>query len=138
MEYDDRLLIHAVRAAGVFHFVTLALAYFTPIPSNWEENLARLPEVHRRFAIAQNLFVGAVIAACGLVSLLFAPQLVDGSTLARVNCAGIAMWWAGRLFLSPWLGAHRELSTPMLRIGYTLLMLECAVYLLGYGYLALR
>ena len=138
MEYESHLWVHAVRSAGVFHFLTLGLAWVTPIPPNWEENLSRLPEVHRRFAVAQNVFIGAVMAACGLVSILFAPLLVEGSTLARVICGGIALWWGGRLFVLPWLGAHRYLATPLLRVGYGFLLAECALYLLGYGYLAVR
>lgn len=138
MEHDAHIWVQSVRAAGLLHFVTLALACITPIPPNWEENLARLPEVHRRFAVAQNLFIGGVIAACGMVSVLFAPQLIDGSPLARVICAGIALWWGGRLFVLPWLGAHRHLKTTLLRIGYMLLLIECMLYFLGYGYLALR
>jgi hypothetical protein len=118
--------------------VTLALACVTPIPPNWDENLARLPEIHRRFAVAQNAFIGGVIAACGLVSVAFAPQLIEGTALARVICAGIALWWGGRLVVLPWLGAHRHLGTRILRAGYALLLAQCAIYLVGYGYLALR
>ena len=55
-------LILARRAAGVFHLVTLVAACFTPIPAGWDENLARLPAVHRRFAVAQNFAIGATIA----------------------------------------------------------------------------
>ena len=129
---------YAIRTAGVFHFVTLGLACVTPIPPDWEKNLSSLPEIHRRFAVAQNVFIGAVIAACGLVSVVFAPLLVEGSTLARVICAGISLWWGGRLLVLPWLGAHRHLATPQLKAGYGLLLLECALYFAGYGYLALR
>jgi hypothetical protein len=135
---DPQMWVQCVRVAGVFHFVTLGLACITPIPPDWERNLALLPEVHRRFAIAQNVFIGAVIAAGGIVSVLFAPLLVEGSTLARVICGGIALWWGGRLVVLPWLGAHRHLTTSFLRVGYGLLLAECALYAAGYGYLALR
>lgn len=64
---NDSPLILGVRAAVVFHLVTLAAASFTPIPTGWNENLARLPAVRRRFAVAQNFAVGATIAFCGLV-----------------------------------------------------------------------
>lgn len=138
MEFDSHVWIVGLRAAGVLHFVTLALACVTPIPPNWAENLARLPEIHRRFATAQNVFIGAVIAACGLISLLFAPLLVEGTVLARVICGCIALWWGGRLFVLPWLQAHRCLTTTALRVGYVLLLAECAIYTLAYGYLALR
>ena len=125
-----------LRLAGIFHFVTLAMACFTPIPPDWDENLARLPEVHRRFALAQNAFIGAVIAVSGIVSLVFAPLLVQQSPLARVICACIALWWGGRLVVLPWLKAHQCLKSAALIAGFVLLVVECAVYTLAYGYLA--
>lgn len=103
--------IWGVRAAGVFHFLTLALAHYTPIPAQWDENLARLPEVHRRFAIAQNVFIGGVMIFAGVVSVGFAPDLVSGTTTARILCAGIALWWGARLIVLPWLKVRPELAT---------------------------
>lgn len=138
MEIDSHLWVLGLRTAGVFHFVTLGLACVTPIPPDWEKNLATLPEVHRRFAVAQNIFIGAVIAAAGLISVLFAPQLVEGSSLARVITGCIALWWGGRLVVLPWLRAHQQLKTPILRAGFVLLLVECALYTAAYGYLAVR
>lgn len=126
-----------LRVAGVFHFVTLALACYTPIPPNWDENLGRLPEVHRRFALAQNAFIGAVLGVCGIISLALAPLLVQQSILARVICGCIALWWGGRLLVLPWLGAHHFLTTLALRVGYMLLLVECATFSIAYGSLAL-
>jgi len=128
--------IWAVRTAGFFHFVTLILAVFTPIPPNWDENLAKLPELHRRFAIAQNLAIGAVIAVFGLLCVGFADELASGSTMARLWCGAIALWWGGRLALLPWLGVKPSLTQPMLRVGFNLLRLECAIYAVGFGWLA--
>ena len=127
-----------MRAAGVFHFVTVAMAHFTPIPAGWDENLQRLPEVHRRFAIAQNVFIGAVMVFFGVISVWFAPELVAGTTAARILCVGIALWWGGRLIVLPWLRASTELRTTVLRIGFVLLHVECTVFALAYGWLALR
>lgn len=135
---DESLLINGVRAAGVFHLITVALAHFTPIPPNWDENLARLPAVHRRFAIAQNVFIGATMVFAGLVSLAFAPELVAGTTASRIVCAAIALWWGGRLLVLPWLRVWQELTSPLLRCGFVLLHLECATFLVVYGWLALR
>jgi hypothetical protein len=135
---NDLWWIWGVRAAGGFHFVTLGLATFTPIPPNWEENLSRLPEIHRRFAVAQNFFIGATIAFCGGVSLLFAPVLVAGSTAARVMCAGIALWWGGRLVVLQWLRVWPHLGGGAWRFGFVVLQIECALYALAYGWLALR
>jgi hypothetical protein len=134
----DSLLILGVRAAGGFHFVTLLLACFTPIPPDWEANLARLPPMHRRFSLAQNVSIGAMIAVLGLFSLGFAPELVGGTPLARAVCGATALFWGGRLGVLRWLGVRPALITPALKLGYALLRLECAAYALLYGWLALR
>ena len=97
-----------------------------------------MPEVHRRFAQAQNFFIGATIAFCGAVSLLFAPALVTGSVAARIVCAGIAFWWGGRLIVLPWLRVCHELKGVGWRLGFALLHVECAVYAIAYGWLAFR
>jgi len=126
----------AIRCAGWLHFVTLALACLTPIPPDWEANLALLPLVHRRFAVAQNASIGAMIAVLGLFSILFAPEMVRGDRLARAVCLTTSLFWGGRLVLLPWLRAHTCLPTPLLKIGFTLLMAECAAYASGYAWLA--
>lgn len=135
---SDVFWIWGVRVAGGFHLLTVALAHLTPIPAGWVENLRKLPDVHRRFAIAQNVFIGGVMIFAGIVSLLFAPELVSGATSARIVCAGIALWWGARLIVLPWLRVGPELRTPMLRIGFILLHAQCAAFALAYGWLALR
>lgn len=135
---SDSLWILAVRLAGCFHFVTLVLACFTPIPPDWEANLAKLPPVHRRFAVAQNFSIGTMIAVLGLFSLCFAPQLVSGAPLARAVCGTTALFWGGRLCVLPWLGVRPTLTTPALKLGYALLLMECAIYALTYSWLAVR
>ena len=135
---EPPLLVWAVRAAGAFHFVTLIAACFTPIPAGWDENLARLPAVHRRFVVAQNFAIGATIAFCGVICLLFAPDLVAGSTLARGLCAGISLWWGGRLVILPWLRVWPEVRSAFLRVGFVFLCAECAIYAVAFGWLALR
>ncbi len=124
--------------AGVFHVVTLILAVRTPIPADWDAGLERLSEMHRKFAIAQNAAIGAVIAFFGIVCVGFAPQLVEGTILARMWCAAIALWWGGRLVLLPWIGVKSELKTMWLRLGFILLRLQCAIYAIAFGWLALR
>lgn len=129
---QPEFLAAGVRLAGALHFVTLILACFTPIPPDWEKNLATLPPMHRRFSIAQNISIGATIAVLGLFSLCFASELIGGAPLARAVCGTTALFWGGRL------GVRPSLGTPLLKLGYRLLLLECATYMLAYGYLALR
>jgi hypothetical protein len=135
---DDSFWIWGVRAAGAGHLVTVALAHFTPIPPGWENNLAALPGVHRRFAVAQNVFIGLTMVFGGVVSILFAPELVSGSTGGRIVCAGIALWWGGRLVVLPWLRVWPELRGALLRAGFVVLHAECVIFTAAYGWLAVR
>lgn len=135
---NEATLLLCVRVAGVLHFVTLIFACFTPIPPNWESNLRTLPEIHRRFAVAQNVFIGATIAALGLISLLLPRELISGTPLARAVCAATALFWGGRLVVLPWLGVGPTLSSRWLKIGFVFLVAECAAYVVAYGWLALR
>ncbi|HEX2099319.1 MAG TPA: hypothetical protein VHF69_01575, partial [Candidatus Synoicihabitans sp.] len=109
-----------------------------PIPAGWDDNLRRLPEVHRRFAVAQNFAVGGVILFCGAIAIAFAPVLVTGSTGGRILSAGIALWWGARFVILPWLGVRPQLATKWLKVGYRLLQLQCALYALAFGWLAVR
>lgn len=129
---------NGVRLAGALHFVTLVLACFTPIPPDWDKNLAALPPIHRRFAVAQNISIGAMIAVLGLLSLGFAPELVAGAPLARAICGATALFWGGRACVLPWLGVRPALTTGWLRLGFALLVTECVTYALAYSWLALR
>ena len=135
---DDTFWIGGVRTAGVLHLLTVALAHFTPIPARWDENLAQLTDVHRRFASAQNVFIGGVMVFAGIISILFAPSLITGTVAARIICAGIALWWGARLVVLPWLRVGPELNTPMLRAGFVLLHVECAAFAGVYGWQAIR
>ncbi len=134
----DSYWILGVRVAGALHFATLILAANTPIPPGWDENLAQLPAMHRRFAVVQNLTVGACIAALGLLSLGLAPALVAGTPLARAVCLMTAVFWGARAAAMPWLAVGPALTTLWLRLGHRLLLAECTTYALAYGWLALR
>ncbi|MEO6993358.1 MAG: hypothetical protein ABI273_06995 [Lacunisphaera sp.] len=133
---SDSFWMLGVRLAGGFHFMTLTLACFTPIPPDWETHLATLPPIHRRFAIAQNLSIGATIAVLGLFSLFFARELTSGSSLGRAVCGATALFWGGRLCILPWLGVRPVLNTPLLKLGYALLLTECFIFASAYGWLA--
>ncbi len=94
--------------------------------------------MHRRFSLAQNVSIGVTIAVLGLFSLLFAPELVGGAPLARAVCGVTALFWGGRLAVLPWLGVRPALTTSWLKLGYALLLTECALYAAAYAWLALR
>jgi hypothetical protein len=135
---DDDLWVIGLRVAGALHFTTLLAACLTPIPREWATGLATLSPVHRRFAIAQNAAVGAVLAFLGYVSLCHPKALLDGALPGRLLAAAIALWWGGRLLLLPWLNAWPEIKGPWQRAGFICLHLQCASYAALYGYLVIR
>jgi hypothetical protein len=135
---SEELWLLGLRTAGVLHGLTLVLACFTPVPRDWAQGLAALSPVHRRFALAQNAAVGAVLLFLGYVSLIHPEVLLEGSTAGRLLAAATALWWGGRLLVLPWLGAHRELGAPLLRVGFAALCAQCLAYAVLYGMLALR
>lgn len=118
----DELWLLGLRVAGALHFTTLIAA--------------RLSPVHRRFAIAQNAAVGAVLLSFGYVSPVHAPALLEGGTAGRLLCAGAALWWGGRLVVLPWLNAWPEVTETWRRVGFALLHAQCAIYAVAYGWLA--
>lgn len=134
----ETCLTWLVRLAGGLHFTTLMLACLTPIPAGWEENLARLTPTHRRFAVAQNVFIGGVIAVLGLVCVVHAAELVRGGPLGRSVCGVVALWWGARLVVLPWLRVGPELTTPWLRAGFAALVVQCAAMAVAFGWLAVR
>jgi hypothetical protein len=135
---SDDLWLLGLRAAGVCHFVSVAVAIRTPVPRDWDAGLAALSPLHRRFALAQNAAMGAVTLFLGYVSLFHAPALLAGGEAARLLAAACALWWGGRLALLPWIGFGPELTTPRLRLGFALLRVQCAIYAVAYGWLVFR
>jgi hypothetical protein len=111
---------------------------FLPLVPSGRLILARLTPIHRRFAIAQNVFIGGVMIFAGIVSLVCPSELTSGTSSARIVCAGIALWWGARWVVLPWLRVGPELRTRRLRIGFVLLHVECAAFAVLYGWLALR
>lgn len=100
----NSLWILGVCLTGALHFVTLTAVCLTPIPPDWDRNLANIPPIHHRFALAQNFSIGATIGAL------------------------TAFFWAGRAVILPWLGGCIILSSPALSLGFTLLIAECVIY----------
>ena len=61
-----------------------------------------------------------------------------GEPLARAVCGIIALFWGGRLCVLPWLGVGPALTTRWLKLGFGLLLAECAAYAILFASLALR
>jgi hypothetical protein len=75
---------------GAGHLITVAIAHFTPVPPGLGQEPGRAPGGGSRSY--RTCIIGFTIIFAGVVSLLFAPELVSGSTGGRIVCAGIALW----------------------------------------------
>jgi hypothetical protein len=83
-------------------------------------------------------YVVLAIVSFGLISLLNAPELANGSGLARSVCGYIAVFWGIRLALQFILDVQDQLSTWWLKLGYYALTILFASFTLLYGFAALR
>lgn len=60
---------------------------------------ARLSPIVRDIARAHHVYIVGVLAAAGLLCLLFATELASGSPLGAFLSAGLALFWGARLGL---------------------------------------
>ena len=83
-------------------------------------------------------YIVLVISVMGLLSLCEAPQLADGSLLARSVCGFVALFWSVRLAIQLLLFDGRPyLATRLLKLGYHALTVAFVCLSAIYGWLAL-
>ncbi len=130
--------ITLLRLAGVAHLVSLTAILFAPVQLHWHEELAHLPKLLRQMCNVYNHYTGGTIVALGLVSLLCAPELAAGSSLARAVCAYTAIFWGVRLWLQHYYDFRPHLTTAGLRLGYHALTTLFIAFVAIYGWGALH
>lgn len=130
------LIIPALQLAGLLHFAILVASFLTPSALQWSENLKPLPPLLRQLFWVYGAFIVLTIVSFGTVTLLHAPEMVDGAPLGRSLSVVIALFWTARLVVQ-WfvLDAKPFLTRPLYRIGYHLLTVAF-VYLSAVYWLA--
>jgi hypothetical protein len=84
-------------------------------------------------------FIGLCLVSFGLGSWFLAPQLADGSTLARAVCGFLAVFWTIRLGAAIRVFDVRPfLTIPWCQLGYHALNAVFGTFPFVYGWLALR
>lgn len=110
-------------AAGICQLGVLIASALVPLRLDWSKSLGVLPRLHRQLYWVYGGYVVLAIIANGLICIVNADALADGSRLARSVCAYIAIFWAIRLSLQTVLDVREHLATWWLHAGYHALTL---------------
>ena len=122
---------------GILHFGILLASAMTPKVLDWKASLEKLDGLSRQLVWVHGAFIVLVIIGFGLLSVLFAGDLVTGTPLARGVCLFIALFWAARLIVQFFVfDAKPFLKTAFLRAGYHGLTLVFIYHVVVYAYAA--
>ena len=123
---------------GILHFGILLASAMVPKTLDWRATLAKLDGLSRQIIWVHGVFIVLVIVAFGLISVLFAGDLVTGNPLARAMCFFIASFWTARLMVQFFVfDAAPYLKSAFLRLGYHLLTVVFAYHAVVYSLAAL-
>lgn len=119
--------------------IAIALASLAiPRMLRWREDLASLRPLTRQVFWTYAAYIWSTNVAFGLLSILAADSLLDGSTLARAVCAFIALYWGARLALQLfWFDRSAAPQGAHVRVAEILLTTAFAAFTLIYGWAAL-
>ncbi len=131
-----KLLIYL---AGISHFGILIASALAPVALDWKESLKPLPELLRRMFWVYGSFIVMMIIGFGVLTLLFAEDLNEGTPFARGVSTLIAVFWAVRLAVQFFVfDARPYLTRSLYRFGYHALTLVFIFLTIIYGWLALH
>jgi hypothetical protein len=124
-------------AAGIGQLCVLVASSLVPRRLNWRVELVKLSRLHSQMYWVYGGYVVLSIIALGMISIVNAAELADGSRLARSVCAYNAVFWAVRLSLQPVLDVKQHLTEWWLTAGYHLLTVLFITFTAIYGAAAL-
>lgn len=108
-----------VLLGGILHFGILIASAMVPQVLDWKASLDKLDRLSRQLVWVHGVFIVIVIIGFGLLSILFANDLVTGAPLARGVSFFIALFWGARLIVQFFVfDAAPYLRTPILKAGY--------------------
>ncbi len=108
-----------VRIGGVLQLGILIASALVPSVLDWRAQLRPLDKLFRQLIWVHGAFIVLVIVGFGVLSILLAGPMTDGSPLARGVCALIAFFWTARLAVQFFVfDARPYLTRPLLAIGY--------------------
>lgn len=112
-------LARLILVCGVLHFGILLASALVPQVLDWRTSLEKLDKLSRQLIWVHGAFIVLVIVGFGLISVSLAPDLANGSPLARGMCLFIAIFWGARLAVQFFVfDAKPYLRTVFLKAGY--------------------
>lgn len=129
---EPQELARWIRLAGIGHLLMLIPAALVPRRLNWRAELTGLSRLHRQMHWVYGGYVVLAIFGFGLISVLMADELAQGSMLARAVCAYLAAFWGGRLALQFVFDVEPYLRGRWTMLGYHSLSLLFAALALVY------
>ena len=131
------MLPKLILLAGAGQLCVLVASALVPLRLNWAVELKVLSRLHRQMYWVYGGYVVLSIVAFGLISLVNAQALADGSRLARSMCAYIAAFWGIRLSLQAVLDVKEHLTAWWLSAGYATLTILFLCFTIVYGMAAI-
>ena len=124
--------------SGVLHLGTLLGSAQVPRELRFKEDLPKLNPMLRHWVLVAGGYLVFNIVAFGLISLIFRAELAERTTLARVFCGYVSLFWAMRLVIQFFLfDAKPYLRNWVLKLGYHGLTLVFTWQTVVYGWVAL-
>ena len=111
-----RLIGPALFLAGLAQLGIASSSVFIPKLLGWREETKLLRPLTRQVFWTYSLYILSINTSFGLLALLAPHLLLDGSTLARVVCAFIALYWTVRVTLQFAVYDRSVVTRPLFRV----------------------
>ena len=109
----------ALRIAGVLHLGLMCAGLLMPRVVGMRHHLESLPAFIRQLFWVYYSFIALSLVSFSAITIVFAPTLAAGGSLARALCAFFAVFWTLRLFAATFVFDMRPyLTTTSRRVGY--------------------
>ena len=119
MTLTTTTLTNLLLLGGVCHFGILLASALVPRVLDWKAELKHLSPLSRHLVWTHGGFIVLTIVAFGVISVLNARGLADGSRLSRSVAGFIAAFWLARLAIQLFVfDARPFLTSRWLALGY--------------------
>ena len=109
----------ALEIAGILHLGLICAGAIMPAVVGMRTHLATVPPFIRHLFWVYYSFIGLCLISFGTISVVLAPALAAGGTLARAFCLFLAAFWTLRLIAATFVFDMRPyLTNNARRLGY--------------------
>jgi hypothetical protein len=88
-----------VKIMGLLMLTLAAANALLPGRLRWREELKRLSPLNRQVFVMHAVFVVLITTLLGLMTLVYSPELLERTTLARGVMIGLGVFWGARFLV---------------------------------------